>query len=251
MWFETYDAIQNYNSLMVKLDKRFSKGFTGLISYTYAKSLGWDVANSDEISYTQDDNNLRQDYGLADFSIKQRLVLSPIWQLPLGRGQRFLDHGGLVNGLAGGWELSGIITFQDGFPFTVLSNEDFSNTGSPSPRPDRICNGAGPQTVAEWFNTSCFTTDALSQALANGTPRWGNSGRNILVGPGLQQWDVSVIKRNQITERVGIEFRAEFFDLFNHPNFGPPGATIATSSAGLLTSAASPRDIQFGLKLKF
>ena len=251
MYFETYDAIENYNALTVKLDKRFSKGLAGLISYTYGKSLGWDVANTDEISYTQNDNNLRQDYSPADFSIKQRLVLSPIWQLPLGRGERFLNRGGLENRLAGGWEFSGIITYQDGFPFTVMANQDFSNTGSPSPRPDRICNGAGPQTVAQWFNTSCFTTVALSQALANGIPRFGNAGRNILLGPGLEEWDVSLMKRNQIGERLGIEFRAEFFNLFNHPNFGSPGATIATSSAGLLTSAASPRDIQFGLKLTF
>jgi hypothetical protein len=105
--------------------------------------------------------------------------------------------------------------------------------------------------VAEWFNVNCFSTAALAQALANGTPRFGNAGRNILIGPGIQQWDVSVIKRNPISEKVNLEFRAEFFNIFNHPNFGTPGATIATSAFGQLTSAASPRDIQFGLKLKF
>jgi hypothetical protein len=87
--------------------------------------------------------------------------------------------------------------------------------------------------------------------LANGTPRFGNAGRNILIGPGIQQWDVSVIKRNPVTEKMNLEFRAEFFNMFNHPNFGTPGATIATDAFGRLTSAASPRDIQFGLKLKF
>jgi hypothetical protein len=156
-----------------------------------------------------------------------------------------------VNALAGGWELSGIITFQSGFPFSVLANQDFSNTDSVNPRPDRACNGAGPQTVAEWFDINCFSTDALSQALASGTPRFGNSGHNILIGPGMQQWDISIIKRNPITEKVNLEFRAEFFNLFNHPNFGTPGTTIGTDTAGQLTSAGSPRDIQFGLKLKF
>ncbi|SPE43960.1 hypothetical protein SBA7_2040002 [Candidatus Sulfotelmatobacter sp. SbA7] len=105
--------------------------------------------------------------------------------------------------------------------------------------------------MAEWFNVNCFNTDALSQALASGTPRFGNSGRNILTGPGIQEWDVSLIKRNQITEKLNLEFRAEFFNIFNHPNFGLPGATIDTQSAGVITSAASPRDIQLGLKLKF
>jgi hypothetical protein len=140
---------------------------------------------------------------------------------------------------------------QDGFPITVLSYEDFSNTGSYSPRPDRVCNGAGPQTVAEWFNVNCFTTDALAQDLANGTPRFGNSGRSILLAPGIQEWDVSAIKHNRITERMNLEFRAEFFNLLNHPNFGIPGETIGSSTAGQITSAGSPRDIQFGLKLKF
>jgi hypothetical protein len=162
-----------------------------------------------------------------------------------------LNSGGLTNALVGGWEASGILTFQTGFPFTVTANQDFSNTGSLSPRPDRTCNGAGPQTVTEWFDTSCFTTDAQSQALANGTPRFGNSGKNILYGPGLQQWDVSFIKRNQLTEKVGLDFRAEFFNLFNHPNFGTPGSTVDTSTAGQITSAGTPRDIQFGLKLRF
>jgi hypothetical protein len=156
-----------------------------------------------------------------------------------------------MNALAGGWEISAIITFQSGFPFSVLANQDFSNTDSANPRPDRVCNGAGPQTISEWFDVNCFTTDALAQALANGTPRFGNSGRNILIGPAMQEWDVSAIKRNPITERVNLEFRAEFFNLFNHPNFGTPGATIGTDTAGQITSAGSPRDIQFGLKLSF
>lgn len=147
---------------------------------------------------------------VADFSIKQRLVITPIWQLPFGKGQHYLNQGGLSNTLAGGWEVSGIVAFQSGFPYTVLSNIDFSNTNSFFPRPDRTCNGAGPQTVAEWFNVNCFNTDALSQALGSSTPRFGNSGRNILTGPSIQQWDVSLIKRNPLTEKLNLEFRAEF-----------------------------------------
>jgi len=251
MLYDTFDAISNYNSLQVKVTKRLSKGFQALISYTVSKALDENGGNSDFVSAPQNDNNQRADYSLSDINIKQRLVLSPVWQLPFGREQPFLNGGGLVSSLVGGWELSGIITLQDGFPFSVLSNQDFSNTGAFAPRPDRICNGAGPQTVAEWFNVNCFSTDALAQALANGTPRFGNARRNILIGPGMQQWDVSLIKRNPIGEKMNLEFRAEFFNIFNHPNFGAPGATIGTSSFGQLTSAASPRDIQFGLKLKF
>ena len=251
MLYDTFDGISNYDALQAKVTKRFSKGFQGLVAYTYGKILDRNGGDSDFNNAPQNDNNQRADYSVADNSIKQRLVLSPIWLLPFGKGQAYMNKGGLTNALAGGWEVSGIITFQDGFPFTVLANQDFSNTGSRSPRPDRVCNGAGPQTVADWFDVNCFTTDALALALANGTPRFGNSGRNILIGPGMQEWDVSIIKRNPITEGINLEFRAEFFNIFNHANFGTPGTTIGTSTAGVITSAASPRDIQFGLKLKF
>jgi hypothetical protein len=251
MLYDSFNGISNYDALTTKVTKRFSHGFQALISYTWGHVLDWNGGDSDFVSLIQNDNNARADYGTADISIKQRLVITPLWQLPFGKGQRFLNSGGVVNVLAGGWEASGILTFQSGFPFTVLANQDFSNTGSVSPRPDRTCNGAGPQTVADWFDTSCFTTAALSQALAVGTPRFGNSGKNILYGPGIQEWDVALIKRNQLRENVNLEFRAEFFNLFNHPNFGTPGLTIGTSTAGQLTAAASPRDIQLGLKLKF
>jgi len=171
--------------------------------------------------------------------------------LPFGSGRRYLNHAGLVNTLAGGWEFSGIVTFQSGNPYTIYSPDDFSNSGSASPQPDRTCNGAGPKKVEQWFDTSCFTTANLALALANGTPRFGNSGRNILFGPSLKQWDISFIKRNQLSERFSLEFRAEFFNLFNHPHFGNPASTSDTGDFGLIESAGSPRDIQFGLKLNF
>jgi hypothetical protein len=218
--------------------------------------LDYDGGDADYQSLVQNDNNPRADYGLADFSLPQRLVISGIGMLPFGSGHRFLNTGGVTNGLVGGWEITGIITLQSGYPFTVLSSVDLSNTGSPSPRPDRVCSGAGPKTVAEWFNTSCFNTAALTQAFAAGTPTWGNAGRNILSGPGLQEWDISLIKKTKISERLSLEFRGEFFNLFNRPNFAPPangaGATYGASEFGAITSqSGTPRDIQFGLKLLF
>jgi hypothetical protein len=251
MLYDSYFGISNYDALTTKVTKRFSRGFQALISYTWGHVLDWNGGDSDFVALVQNDNNARADYGTSDLSIKQRLVLTPLWQLPFGKGQRFFNGSGFSNAIVGGWEVSGIVTFQTGFGFTVQANQDFSNSGSLSPRPDRTCNGSGAQTVSSWFDTNCFTTDALSQALAVGTPRFGNAGKNILYGPGIQEWDVAFIKRNQLRENLNLEFRAEFFNLFNHPNFGTPGLTIGTSTAGQLTSAASPRDIQFGLKLKF
>jgi hypothetical protein len=251
MLYDQFTGVSRYNAMTAKVTKRASKGFGLLASYTYGKGLDENAGDSELNSTVQNDNDPRADYGLSDNSIRQRLVVSPVWQLPLGRGRAYLDRGGVVNALAGGWEAAGIVTFQTGFPFTVGATQDYSNTGSTSPRPDRICNGAGAKTVTSWFDTSCFSTDALSAALSNGTPRFGNSGRNILTGPGIDEWDISLIKHDHITERIGLEFRAEFFNLFNHPNFGIPGTAFGSSTAGQITGAGTPRDIQFGLKMTF
>jgi len=157
-----------------------------------------------------------------------------------------------MNDLAGGWDISAIVAAQAGYPFSVLSSNDFSNTASPSPKPDRTCSGKGPRTVAEWFNVSCFPTTALEAALANGTPRFGNSGRNILTGPRFVDADTSLIKRFSIFEKAKVEFRGEVFNLFNHPNLAIPNQYIGSNIVGQITNtspAANSREIQFGLKV--
>ena len=249
--YDDYSAYSNYNALQAKLEKRASKGFAALVSYTYSKSLQNQGGDIDNQSTVQDDNNPNAAYGLSDFDIGQTLSVSAIYQLPFGRGQRFLANGRYIDKLVGGWELSGIITATSGFPFTVTSTQDYSNTGSPSPRPDRICNGTGPKTISEWFNTSCFTTAVLAQALADGTPRFGTSGRNILIGPGVQNWDIAFIKKTRINDRMTVEFRGEMFNAFNHTNFGIPGSVVGTSTVGIISSSSGPRDIQLALKVDF
>jgi hypothetical protein len=174
-----------------------------------------------------------------------------ICDLPFGRGKRFVGAGGLTTALVGGWNVNAIITARGGFPFTVTSSQDYSNSGSLSPRPDRTCSGVGAKTVTNWFNQNCFTTAALATALANGTPRFGNSGRDILTGPGLQEWDVSLDKQTKVKESVSVDFSAGFFNLFNHPNFSNPNAVLGGAIGGQVTNAAAPRDIQFGLKVAF
>jgi hypothetical protein len=249
--YDDYSAYSNYNALQAKLEKRASKGFAALVSYTYSKSLQNQGGDIDNQSTVQDDNNPNAAYGLSDFDIGQTLSVSAIYQMPFGRGQRFLANGRYIDKLVGGWELSGIITATSGFPFTVTSTQDYSNTGSPSPRPDRICNGTGPKTISEWFNTSCFTTAVLAQALADGTPRFGTSERNILIGPGVQNWDIAFIKKTRINDRMTVEFRGELFNAFNHTNFGIPGSVVGTSTVGIISSSSGPRDIQLALKVDF
>jgi len=258
------DANSNYNSLQAKLTKRLSAGFQFLMSYTWAKTMSNEEGN-EGFQFPQDDNNLRANWGRALSDVRQRFVVSPIWILPFGQGKRWLNRRGVLGQLVGDWELSGIFAKQTGLPFTVFSAADFSNSNSTSARPDRTCSGVGPQTVSEWFNPACFTTNSLQAALAAGTPRFGNSGRNILSGPGIVNLDMSLMKKIRLTERLRLQFRAEAFNLLNHPNFGNPNATCVTTSTttcapgpqdggvniGKISSAGEPRDIQFALKLSF
>jgi hypothetical protein len=252
---ETDTANANYESLQTKLTKRFSNGLTFLAGYTYSHSL--DLQESDQTGPNpQNTNCMECEYASSSNDVRQRFVLSYVYRLPVGQGLHFLDRTGVVDKVLGGWELSGIFSVQSGFPQNIESATDYSNTGSQGPRPDRICNGTGPQTVSTWFNASCFSTTALEAALASGNPRFGNAGRNILPGPGLEDWDFALLKSFRLTERVGLEYRFESFDFLNHANFGAPGLTLGTATFGVLTSAtggstATGRDIQMSLKLSF
>ncbi len=256
--YDTYDAYSNYNAMTIKVTQRTSHGLSGLIAYAYSKGLDDDGGTTDGGAINanlapQDDNNPISNYGVSDTSIRHRIVVSGIYELPFGHGRSFLNSSnGLVNAVVGGWDVSAIVQAQSGYPFSVLSSNDFSNTGSPSPKPDRTCSGKGPRTTAEWFNVSCFPTAALAAELANGTPRFGDSGRNILTGPRLVDLDTSLIKRFSIFESVKAEFTGEFFNLFNHPNFALPNQYIGSNIVGQITNtsqASNSREIQLGLRV--
>jgi hypothetical protein len=251
----TSDANSKYNALQAKLTKRFSTGFLFLTSYTWGKTMSDQEGNEGSYGVSgnlpQDDNNLRPNYGRAVSDVRQRLAFSSVWQLPVGNGKHFLNRTGVINQVLGNWQVSGILTLQSGFPISITSSTDYSNSNSTSPRPDRICSGVGKQTVESWFDTSCFTTAALQQALTAGTPRFGNSGRNILDGPGTTNLDFSLFKNFSLGERAKLEFRFESFNIFNQAHFGFPDSSAGTGNFGAIGSAGEPRDIQFGLKVEF
>jgi hypothetical protein len=256
--FDTYDAYANYNALLVKVTKRSSFGLSGLIGYTYSKAMDDNSGTSETEQAPQDDNNPNAEYAVADTSIRNRFVASGVYELPVGRGRHFMStSNAAVNALVGGWDLSSIFVVQSGYPFTVTSASDFSNTGSYSPRPDRTCSGQGSKSVNDWFNLNCFTTTALQADLANGTPRFGDSRRNILVGPGMVDLDASLIKRVVIAERLNMEFRAEVFNTLNHPNFALPNSSIGNANQGIISNTVPlgatgyNREIQLGLRLTF
>jgi hypothetical protein len=251
MQYEIPTTISRYHSLQAKITKRFSGGLQFGAAYTYAKALD-DNEGGDNSYAQQNTNNIREgEYGRSINDVRQRLAVNYVWQLPFGRGRHFLRNAGILDYFLGGWQFTGILSLQTGFPLTVTSSLDYSNTGSLGPRPDRVCDGKGAGTVSAWFNNSCFSTTALAAALASGNPRFGTSGRNILDGPGLQNLDLGFLKTFRMSDRFNLQFRAEAFNALNHANFSAPNTKFGTSTFGVITAAGLPRDIQLALKLAF
>lgn len=242
-------GISNYNALQLTAEKRYSHGLSFLAAYTWSKSLdeggGGNSSAGDPRINIQDPRNLRANYGLSSFDYRHRFTLSTIYELPFGRDRRFAGQaGGLLDAFIGGWQMANILVAQSGSPFSVFLATPTANTGTFT-RPDRICNGNLPSDergINRWFDTSCF--------VAPPPFTFGNAGRNILIGPGLFNWDLGLDKDFHLHERVGMQFRAEFFNLLNHPNFGLPNAQIGSPAAGTIrTVVTNARQIQFGLRM--
>ena len=227
----------SYNALWLTANKRLSRGLQFNASYTFSKSIDYNSLNSQGV-VIQDSYNLRGSRGLSDYDARHRFVISGLYELPF-RG----------NALVEGWQLSTIVQLQSGNPVNiVVNNAAFTGTNN-TVRPDVT----GPieilGTPNRWFDTSPFVVPV---------GRFGNLGRNVVIGPGFNNTDFSVIKRTKLTETQLIEFRWEVFDLFNHANFGQPGRVVGTANFGQITNtrfatgdSGSSRQMQFALKYKF
>lgn len=245
----------NYNSLGLKLTRRLSSGLTLLGAYTWAKSID-DVSairgQSDTI-FPQNSRCLQCDRALSAFNVAHRFVVSALYELPFGSGKTFLNRGGVVNEILGGWQIGSIYTLQSGLPGYPTPGPDQSNTGIGNSR-DRLnatglSQGLSNQTPADWFNLGAFALEPF------GT--FGNAGRNTIIMPGRNEWDFSAIKDFRVTERQRLQFRFEGFNFANHPNWGNPGTAWGqnikpASSFGVISSTAiAMRQLQFGLKYMF
>jgi outer membrane receptor protein involved in Fe transport len=235
----------NYNALQTRLERRFSGDVSFLVGYTWSKAIDTASRGSGG-SWHQNAYRLRDDRGSSDFDVRHRLTASGIWQLPFGRGKRFLSSaGGFANALIGGWSTNFIASFMSGNFFSVTVAGDRANVGGfPFQRANRTCDGNLPRserTIDRYFDTSCFQPTAL------GT--FGNSGRNIVEIPGLNNWDVSFLKDTRLTEQVTLQFRAEFFNFFNHAQFNAPDLNINSAFVGQIRSARDARISQLALKL--
>jgi hypothetical protein len=241
----------NYNSLGVKLQRRFSRGLTYLFGYTWSRSIDTGSAirnHAGDTLFPQNSYNLRAERALSSFHTAHRSVTSVLYELPVGRGRRFINREGVVDAVLGGWQLGSIVTLQSGFPYTVTSGRDQSNTGAGFDRPNATGQPAllsrDERNTERWFNTGAFLLQPF------GT--FGNVGRNTIITPGLIQWDFSVHKEFRIVEKHAVQFRFEAFNLPNHPNWGSPDANRSSSSFGKIRSTrVNMRELQFALKYMF
>ena len=234
-----------YHSLQARFQQRLWNGLSLLASYTFAKSIddasGFFSSTGDS-NFPQNSYNLSGERGLSNFDIRHRFTLSYAYDLPFAKGHRWI----------GGWQSFGVLTFQSGRPFTVLLLRDFDNSntgqttilGGSNDRPNVVTNPAlSNQTPQQWFNTAAFVIPPRGN--------FGNAGRNILEGSGLQTVNFSIVKNTAITERLNMQFRTEFFNLLNHDNFDLPDNFVGSPTFGKIVSAEDPRRIQFALKFLF
>jgi hypothetical protein len=244
-----------YNALLAKLEKRFSSGLTFLASYTYGHAL--DNASDANLGSAhagdtfRDPRHLNWEYGNSDFDIRHRFVFSGIYDLPFGHGRRYGSQWNrFTDSVAGGWQLNGIWTAQTGYWFTPFGVNDscFCEDGNAnSLRPDAVSGqdpNAGPRTPAQWFNLNAFNVNVPDG-------RHGNAGRNTILGPGLQNLDLGVHKDFPIAEQVRLQFRTEFFNIANHPNFAAPVTDYSNPNLGRILSTLGAREIQLALKVIF
>ncbi len=247
-------ASSNYHSLQVRLQRRLSRGLSALMGYTWSKSID-DASNfftsSGDPNFPQDSRNAAAERARSNFDVRQRLTASYSWELPFGRGQRWATRGPAAH-LFGGWQTFGVWSFQTGRPFTVALLPELDNSGTgrsvlgfgANDRPDMLRDpGLSSPSPERWFNTGAFAIP---------TPgNFGNAGRNILDGPGLQTINASLIRLFDLGERANLQFRAEVFNLLNRTNLDLPDNFMPSPTFGAVASAGQPRRIQLGLRLLF
>jgi hypothetical protein len=255
-----WNGYSSYNAGNLKIERR-SSAMALLAVYTWAKSLddksaAAGVGSTNAFAGHMDEHNPRRDYGLSDFDVNHRFVTSFVYQLPIGHGKKYGANMNKAADLAiGGWQVTGIVTFQKGFPFSVLCNDNFGLLLSFTQRCNQIGPAGSQHSISQWFNTSSFVQPLAGQ--------FGNSGRDIIRGPGINNWDLGIGKDFKFTERVAFQFRAEAFNVFNHHQYGFDPFTSTGIGApvdnnpndgaafGTVIAARPGRILQLGAKIVF
>ena len=244
-----------YNGLETSVQRRFNSGLGFQVAYTLSHAMDYSSGFHSGATSTlyllkpQDTNNLAPEWADADFDARHRLVASEIWELPFGAERRWLRSGALSH-VVGGWSLSGIYTFQSGFPYNVFDGNDpclRAGGYTPTCRPNLVGDPnlpSGSRDQTHWFNTAAFQKTAPGE--------FGTTPRNAIRGPGLRNVDLSISKRVALHKAMNVELRIDAFNAFNNVNFGVPQLNFASSAFGRISSTATDaREFQFGVKINF
>jgi len=248
-------GFSTYSALILNVEKRFSQGLSLLGNYTWSRALGVAPAVTLGINGTSVQNplDLKREYGPLEFDVINRVSTAFTYDLPFGKGRRYLNRASKVlDQVVGGWELNGITTLQGGFPITPALSFSLGKTDTNS-RPNAV--GDPTKTSRQphdWIAWNAFAVPTDAEIAAGNF--FGNAGRGCIRSLGLVNFDFSVLKHFDLSERIRLQFRSEFFNITNTPFFGSPGSvgmTFNSPSFGKVTSAGDPRVVQFGLKLLF
>jgi hypothetical protein len=242
----TNDGNANYNALLVSLKRRFTKGMAFGVSYTWSHNISDFVDNLTGGAFPENSYNYGAERGDSMFDVRQRFVGYLTYELPFGKGKKYMNQGGIANSVLGGWQVNTILTSQTGTTIQLFST-DPERTGTFNPRPDCIGNGRSgasdnPRT-GFWLNPAAFSQ-----------PRgaFGNCGVGRYHGPGFTNVDLSVFKSFPLRETMRFEFRAEAFNAFNHASFGNPASFFPAGNFGQISSTIiDPRELQLALKFYF
>ena len=243
-------ANANYHSLQTRLEKRLTHGVSMLASYTWSKTIsdgrGAGGVGGTSVLRPQNPHLLSAERALSDEHFAHRFVASPIYQLPFGRGKKFMnDSHSAVNALLGGWTFASIVTFSSGGRSNLSVRGNPANTGTAN-RPNVLSDwrlDSGSRSLDRWFDTAAFARNAPFT--------YGNAARNLIEAPGLVNVDLAVYKSFSIAEDLTVQFRVEAFNASNTPAFGRPNTQVGNRVFGRIGSAGRPRNLQFGLKVIF
>jgi hypothetical protein len=257
-----HSAHSNYHALLTRLEHKFNAGFSLLSSFTYSKALtnapqyrnaGGITGN--ENSPPQNSFNLAADRGPAYFNAKLRWVTTAQYELPFGKGKTMLSRG-MGAAVLGGWQISGTLQAQTGFPYTINYKGDPINIGGGSGgilvRPNYVTDASGnnvdpnlspdQRSTARYFNTGAFVQPIAS---------FGDVGRDTMTGANLINLDATLSRTFRLAERAAVQLRAEFFNLMNHPNYSLIGRVVNDPTFGIVQNQLSPRQIQIAVKVRF
>lgn len=251
IWGWGSGAKSRYHAATLRAEKRFSSGLAVLGSYTWAKSHDnapgdFAVGNLGISTAPIDSFDISREYGQSAFDTRHRLVVSSLYELPFGQGQRWLSGGKLNHYLFGGWDVSAITSWQTGLPVDIRTQTTRTFSFNNQNRPNRVADGnlSGDQrTVDRWFDTAAYTNPVDFQL--------GNSGRNTVTAPGFFNLDATIAKKVGFGEGRFVQFRAEFFNLTNTVNLGSPNNLLGNPNFGRILSSRAARQIQFGLRIQF